>query len=307
VILAAGLTPAWQQVLLLPSFTPGAVNRATEVHGCASGKALNAGRAAHHLGGPCRTLAPAGGLPGEAMRRDFAGLGVSARWVETAAPTRVCTTVLVAADRSATELVENARALTAAELDAFAAAYAEEAARAAVVVLTGSLPEGTPVAYYRELLARTPGRVLLDARGPELLAALECRPFLVKPNREELAQTLGQDLRDDGRLWAALAEVRRRGAQWVLVTDGKRPFFALGPEGLYRVEPPRREVVNPIGCGDCMAGAIAWALARGQDFGDALRYGAAAAADKVGELLPGLIDAGRVEALAGTVEIVRIG
>ena len=55
-ILAAGLTPAWQQVLVFDAFTPGAVNRAREVHWCASGKVLNAARALHHLGGPARAL-----------------------------------------------------------------------------------------------------------------------------------------------------------------------------------------------------------------------------------------------------------
>jgi 1-phosphofructokinase family hexose kinase len=307
VILAAGLTPAWQHVLVFSSFTPGTVNRAGAVYRCASGKALNAGRAMHHLGAPCRTLVPAGGLAGEAMRRDFAGLSIAARWVETAAPTRECTTLLVSADRTATELVENAHGLTAAELDAFGAAYAEEASAAAFVVLTGSLPEGTPAAFYRALLARTPCQVLLDARGPEMLAALQGRPLLVKPNREELAQTLGRDLRRDADLWQAMAEVRRRGAAWVLITDGKNPVFALGDQGLYRIDPPPRPVVNPIGCGDCMAGAIAWALHQGRELVQALRYGAAAAAAKVGELLPGRIDPDHVEALAATIDVARMG
>ena len=39
-ILTAGLTPAWQQVLVLDELLPGEVNRAREVHWCASGKAI---------------------------------------------------------------------------------------------------------------------------------------------------------------------------------------------------------------------------------------------------------------------------
>jgi len=71
-ILTAGLTPAWQQVLLFDSFTPGEVNRARQVHWCASGKVLNAARALHSLGGPSKALAPVGGTPGQESRRDFA-------------------------------------------------------------------------------------------------------------------------------------------------------------------------------------------------------------------------------------------
>ena len=55
-ILTAGLTPAWQHVLVFDAFTPGAVNRAREVHWCASGKVLNAARGLHHLGGPAERI-----------------------------------------------------------------------------------------------------------------------------------------------------------------------------------------------------------------------------------------------------------
>jgi 1-phosphofructokinase family hexose kinase len=306
VILTAGLTPAWQQVLVFDAFTPGAVNRAREVHWCASGKALNAALALHRLGAPCRTLSPAGGAHGEAMRNDLARQSVAGRWIDTAAATRVCTTIVDLASHSATELVENARGMTSAEIDAFAAAYAEEAAAAKVVILIGSLCPGAPATFYRDLLAHTPGRAILDARGPELLAALEARPFLVKPNREELGRTLGCDLWRDADLFDALTAVHRRGAACVLVTDGKNPTYIRSAEGLFRIDPPAAEVVNPIGCGDCMAAGIAWALHQGQEPLEVLRYGAAAATAKLAELLPALQDPSRVAALAGTIQIIRI-
>ena len=78
-ILAAGLTPAWQQVLVFDTFTPGAVNRARQVYWCASGKVLNAARALYHLGSPCKALSLLGGRSGEEIRRDFPQLGISAR------------------------------------------------------------------------------------------------------------------------------------------------------------------------------------------------------------------------------------
>ena len=87
-ILAAGLTPAWQQILVFDRFVPGEVNRAREAHWCASGKVLNVGLALHHLGAESRTLGLVGGESGAAVRREFAQLGADARWVETPAPTR---------------------------------------------------------------------------------------------------------------------------------------------------------------------------------------------------------------------------
>ena len=180
---APATCPVWQQVLLFDAFTVGAVNRAREAHWCASGKVLNAARALHHLGASCRAVTVVGGATGSEVRHDFARLGIPARWIDVVTPTRVCTTLLDSAGHTATELVPNAGPVSDAERNAFLAAYAEEAAAAEAVVLIGSLPEGTPSGLYRDLLARTPGRAVLDARGPELLEALPGKPFLVKPNR----------------------------------------------------------------------------------------------------------------------------
>jgi 1-phosphofructokinase family hexose kinase len=306
VIVAAGLTPAWQQVLVFDAFTPGTVNRAREVHWCASGKVLNVARAIYHLGGPGKALTVVGGVPGQQIRRDFVELGVAARWVEGSTPTRVCTTILDRSRHSATELVPNAPALSATEEQAFRDAYTEEAAVADVVVLIGSLPAGTAPRYYRDLLARTRGRAIVDARGPELLEALAGRPFLVKPNRDELGRTLGRELQDEAALLDAMAEINRRGAQWVLVTDGYKPAYASGPAAAYRFQPLTVQAVNPIGCGDCSAAAIARALFQGAEPPEAIRYGMAAAADKLGQVLPAAVAASRVEALLGAVEVTRL-
>lgn len=305
-ILSAGLTPAWQQVLLFRAFVPGEVNRARAVHWCASGKVLNAARALHHLGAPCKALTVVGGTSGVEIRRDCEQLGLAARWIETAAPTRVCTTILDDSRRSATELVPNAEELRDSERSRFLDAYAEEAAAAAIVILIGSLPAGTSTSLYRELCALTPGKVILDARGPELLEALSCKPFVVKPNRDELGRTLGRTLASDAELFDAMRELNERGAEWVVITDGRRPVHVRSRTALHRLQPLEREVLNPIGCGDCMAGALAAALYRSLDPLEAVRYGLAAAADKVGRLLPGEVERTAVEALAGAIEVTRL-
>lgn len=305
-ILTAGLTPAWQQILLFDSFTPGEVNRARQVHWGASGKVLNAARALHHLGADCKALTLVGGTTGESIRHDIASLGIAARWIEGSTPTRICSTLLDRSRRQATELVPNAAQATAEELENFRSAYTEEAAKAAVVVLIGSLPVGTPSDYYRELLAHTPGRVVLDARGLELLEALHLRPFLVKPNRSELQQTLGRELHNDAELFDALREINDRGAEWVVVTDGSNPVYARSGRHLYRLQAPRTEVVNPIGCGDCMAAGIAQGLLMGREPVDAIRRGLAVAANKLSQLLPGFVEREQVETLVGNVQAITV-
>ena len=290
-ILVAGLTPAWQQIAVLDRLRIGEVNRAREVHWCASGKVLNVGLALTQLGADVRTLS----LVGSGSAGGWSGRGRN----ESNAPQRVCTTLLDRESGQTTEIVENSAAATSAELAAFEAAFAEEAASQAFdfVVLTGSLPIGTPPEFYSRLLDHTRAKAILDVRGPELLANWRHAPFLVKPNREELAHTVQRSLLTDDDVWQAMREIHEVGAEWVVVTNGPQRVFAsnevqrLQNSDGFWFDAPKVEVVNPIGCGDCFTAGLAWALQRGEEMPSAIRTGIAAAAQNAEQLLPARLDA----------------
>jgi 1-phosphofructokinase family hexose kinase len=304
VILAAGLTPAWQQVLVFHSFRFGEVNRAAEVYWCASGKVLNVGMALHLLGGPSMTLAPLGGLNLVPIEREFKAKNIDHRWVVTQAPTRVCTTIIDRASGKITELVENGQPLAAEELAEFRRAYAEEAAKAEVAILIGSLPVGTPHSFYRELVALAPCPAILDFRGEGLLACLDLRPLVVKPNREELAQTVGRPLQTDEDLLDAMRWLNRRGAQWVVITQGSQPVWVTSATAAYRLHPlPAEAIVNPIGCGDVMTAAIAWSIRSGRSILDSVRLGLAAAHANLRDVLPGRFDPAGIHESAETIRV----
>ena len=192
-ILSAGLTPAWQQIMIFQGFRYGEVNRAAEVHWLAQGKVLNAGIAAHHLGGPSLTLATArraaAGPDRPRVRRNWAcrGGGSSPNRPPAYAP-RSST----APTGAMTELVENGKTATAGGIGRVPPRLRRRGRN-------GPRWQSSPVRcrrarphrFYRELVERTPCPAVLDFRGEGLLATLDLKPLVVKPNREELAQTVG--------------------------------------------------------------------------------------------------------------------
>jgi 1-phosphofructokinase family hexose kinase len=291
VIIAAGLTPAWQQILRFDLLRRGEVNRAAEAHWCASGKVFNVGIAIAHLGAECRVISPIGADVADRVQEEFAAVGVEAQLIQQGPTTRVCTTLLDEAAGDVTELVENARPLSGDVLARFLRAYAVQAARADIAVLSGSLPANTPPKFYRQLIEQTPGRVVLDARGEELLATLDKRPFFAKPNREELAMTLRCRLDDDESLLSGMQALNERGAEWVVVTEGAKAVWVSSRHEAYRLQPLKvAKVVNPIGCGDCLAAGLAWGLSLHQQPLDCVRIAIAAAAQNAATLLPGRLN-----------------
>jgi tagatose 6-phosphate kinase len=301
VILAAGLTPAWQQIMVFEGLGIGKVNRACESWFCSSGKILNVGLALHHLGRPSLTLSILGGRPGENIDREICSLGMEHRWIWAQKPTRICTTIVDRLEGSITELVENAGPVDEEELERFLGAYQEVVRHAGIVILIGSLPAQTPRTLYCRLIEQTPARVVLDASGPELLAALRLRPFCVKPNREELARTLGREIRSDDELKDALREIHDLGARWAIVSNGRHPLWASFEGNAWIFHPPRISAVNPIASGDCLAAGLAWAVDSGMDMLEAIRFGMAAAAENAAALLPSRLDLRRVRERMGEV------
>ena len=298
-ILFVGGTPAMQRTLLFESLEPGAVNRAYEVRVTASGKVVNAARAATVLGGRALLATFLGGDPGRFVARELDARGVPHEivWTEDDAPTRTCAT-LIPDDGSVTELVEEALPVSERDVAALEEIVTENLKEARALCLIGSFPPGVPDDFYARLAkaAREAGvPVLIDAQKAPLRAALEEGPFLVKPNLEEVAATLNlPNGEPDAR--AAVAALTDAGARWAFVSEGASgSMLGDASGGLWSVEPSRVEAVNPIGSGDVMAAGTLLSLSRGASVLDAAVYGTACAAANAltltsGELHPDDVD-----------------
>lgn len=269
-ILVVSLSPAWQRTLFFEHLTLGQVNRARRVIETASGKGVNVARVLHTLGEPTRLLTVAGGQRGRWFCQALAADGLAARIVPMRAETRYCQTLV--ADGRATELVEEAPALTRAEVAAVVRAVRHELRRARWLVLTGTVPRGCGEDFYGRLtrMARQEGvSVAVDAQGKLLLGAVIEHPSLVKVNRAELCAATGKS---DPRT------LLRLGSEQVVVTQGPGPVLVLTRSECWKVQPPRVQAVNAIGSGDSMLAGIVAGLRRGWELAEAVRLGVACGA-----------------------------
>lgn len=283
-ILVVGLSPAWQRTLEFDSFRAGEVNRVKRVRETASGKGVNVARVARQLGAKVRLLTVAGGDRGKLLARKLPW----ARIVPVQAETRICQTILAG---NVTELVEQAGRLQRDEVRRVQRAFADELRRATLVVLTGTAPGGCGDTFYARLIdaARRHGvRVLVDAQGQLLANALKTRPFLVRVNRAELA-----------------AVKSRRGAEWLVVSNGAGRIETIGDGRRWRLKPPRVKVVNPIGSGDAMLAGIACGLHQGKPMIEAIRLGVACGAANALTEAAGVIHPADVDSLLKQVPRAR--
>lgn len=304
-ILAAGLSPAWQQILTFDALHPGEVNRAQDAVWCASGKVINVATALSTLGSNVTVISAIGGISGEIIQRELDYLNVRADWIPSSVNTRVCTTLLTAGGQT-TELVENMPELEEDVITDFINLTATYTNVADLTVFSGSLPPNAPPNLFAGIMQHVHKRFLLDLRGEALDHCLQLYPFLIKPNREELQATLRRSLERDDDLIQAMKALNDWGVRWVVVSDGAKGLWVSSEGVLLRMIPPRIQLVNPIGCGDSLAAGIACRLEKDDDVVSAIRFGMGAAANNAEQLLPARLDRERAAVLAEQVVIEQV-
>ncbi len=150
--------------------------------------------------------------------------------------------------------------------------------RSDVTVISGSLPRGVDASYYRELFrAVSPNSLkIADTEGARLFAALEAGVDLVKPNLEELENTLGREFRSKEECLVGCRELLDRGAKRVLLSLGKDGAIITDGSRNYFCKSINVAVNSTVGAGDGMVAAAANMLQKGADLPDVLRAGVAA-------------------------------
>jgi tagatose 6-phosphate kinase len=266
-----------------------------------AGKSVNVAKVLRALGERPVAAGFLGGDRGEQLQADLEARGIELDFVKVAARTRQCTTLLDTSAGTQTELVEESQPVAAADYEELMRVIRRRVQGCRAVVMSGTItPGGPPDLYFHGTqIAHEAGAIaVVDAQGPALLETLRAKPELVKPNRSELAATLGRELKDEAAVLATIRELCQCGAQRVVVTAGKDPGLAFDGQHWWRVHPPRIDAVNPIGSGDAFTAGLVVSLLRGEDLGEACRWASAAGAANALTLLAGEVRREDVEQLA---------
>ncbi|MFD1362376.1 1-phosphofructokinase [Lentibacillus salinarum] len=274
-ILTITLNPSVDISYKLDAFNLNTVNRVADVSKTAGGKGLNVSRVIQQLGENVAATGFLGGSLGSFIRAEIANQGIHDYFVNIEGTTRNC--IAVIHEGQQTEILEAGPAIDENEVAEFLNQFSKDVHKVDYVTISGSLPKGLDKDFYARLVKiatqhDTP--VLLDTKGELLHHALEGdnKPYLIKPNQEELADLLGEIVTDDTQIISALQSQRFTGVPWVVVTTGSSGAFVKHNEEIYRVSTPTVYAVNPVGSGDAVIAGFAVGLSRGLNDEELVKY-----------------------------------
>jgi len=146
------------------------------------------------------------------------------------------------------------------------------------LVLSGDASNTEIPFLYGELTSlgsRKGAKVFLDTSAENLKKAIEKRPFLVKPNIEELSQVIGNKITAEKEIVSGIHFLRDKGISCVALTCGENGSYISYQDEIYRVESVRVKAVNTIGCGDAFLSGMVYGFDKGLDIKETISYAAA--------------------------------
>lgn len=168
------------------------------------------------------------------------------------------------------------------------------------LIIAGNVPNSLPSDVYERIIERLKDRdirLVVDATRMLLVNSLKYKPFLIKPNRQELSEIFNTKVENEEDVIKYARELRKMGAKNVLVSLGGDGALLADEYGEIRKQGVvKGKVLNTVGSGDSMvAGFIAGYIEK-NDYAYALKLGSAcgnataflnglATKDKIEELL----------------------
>jgi tagatose 6-phosphate kinase len=265
-ILTVTLNPAVDKFYQVDNFVTGNVHRAQYLHAGAGGKGLNVSRVCKILCENVTATGFLGGIDGDFIRKQIKGMGIEDAFMQIEGQTRTCTAVYDDINRTSTEILEKGPSISMDEEAAFINNYIKIISNADIVTISGSLPNGIRDSFYGELITiarRCNKLVLLDTSGKTLKESIGFKPFLIKPNIDELKYISNTSINTKEDIIREAKKLYESGIPIVCATLGKDGCIAVCGEGIYSLVSPEVESVNTVGSGDSFLAGFAVHFSKG--------------------------------------------
>ena len=145
------------------------------------------------------------------------------------------------------------------------------------LVIAGSIPSSMPDDTYERMLEAISDRdvrIVVDATKKLLVNSLKYKPFLIKPNRQELSEIFGVDVKSEEDTEKYAKELQKMGARNVLISLGGEGAMLIDEFGeKHKAGVLKEKVINTVGSGDSMVAGFVAGYEKEKSYPYALKLG----------------------------------
>jgi len=281
-IITLTLNPAFDVHCFSENFQPFQENLAKITNNEAGGKGVNISRALTVCGTENLPFVVLGEENGESFARAMSADGMTYRTISVRG--RIRENITIHTDNADETRISFAGFDAPADLLAQVEnALADEIDGETVVTLTGRNPSGVGIEETKAMLRRFAekgAKIVIDSRSFSLSDLVEMKPWLIKPNQEEISAYLGREIESLDEVIEAAKKLHEGGMANVMISLGSKGALLVSDEGIFSAKPPKIEALSTIGAGDSSIAGFLAASSEGLGAKDALcravAYGTAA-------------------------------
>ncbi|MGD6738437.1 1-phosphofructokinase [Photobacterium leiognathi subsp. mandapamensis] len=304
-VVTVTLNPALDLTGHLSTLTAGTVNVVDQGSLHPAGKGVNVAKVLAELGAEVTVTGLLGADNQEGFCQLFEQIGVTDKFVRVAGATRI-NVKLVEQDGRVSDINFPGVSVTRDDIAQFEATLFELAESHDVFVLAGSLPRGISppqCALWIEKLQQLGKQVLFDSSKAAFEVGLEAKPWLVKPNDEELAEWAKRELVSESDIIEVAEQLSNKHIDNVVVSLGANGVMWRDNEGWLRAKPPKMTVVSTVGAGDTLVAGMCWGHLNGWNKAKTLSFATALSAYAVTQVGVGVDDLAAVKNIEDSVQL----
>ncbi len=307
-ILTVTANPTIDRVYFIDDFKIGRVHRVNQISRSAGGKGINVARVAGLMGIKTAAMGFVGGYTGDFIQAEIEKQGIKNLFTHIVGETRTCVNISNKNGVSG-EILEEGPVILEEERNQFIKEYSSCVKDYDIICVSGSLPKGLTSYFYKELIqiARENGKkIIVDTSGNVLEEILSARPYMVKPNQDELSILMNKEIKTDDHIKEALFYLFEKGVEVPFISMGKDGAAALIDGCFLRFFSPDVKVVNAVGSGDSTVAGVASGLDMGYDLEKAIKLGMASGTANTQFEQTGIVTKELVEKFYSRVTVKKI-
>lgn len=273
--------PALDYIAQVENFKIGEINRTKTETILPGGKGLNVSIVLKNLGIENTALGFISGFTGEELKRKIEAQGVKTDFVKVKEGiTRINLKISSINEKKVEETALNGVGplITEDDIETLMEKL-QKMSTEDLVILSGSIPKNIDNTIYEKICKKLNEKgitFIVDSTQELLMNILKYHPFLIKPNKEELEETLNCKISTKEDIIYATKKLKKLGAQNVLVSLGNDGALLLTKEDkIYYSKAPKGQVVNTVGAGDSMVAGFLAGYYQTKDYEYALKTGVA--------------------------------